>query len=129
VSILWSVPKRTTKQVFYYTLARDVRKQTERKVNVQRPYGAMRQPVFIDGSQRLSAIPTTRKPYHRSTGIAPQEKLPPVPIDHMIHVPLSCDSESASRSMKVCNRVPKVDETWCTDILLQRPGSSADSVI
>jgi hypothetical protein len=40
--ILWSDPKRTTKLMCYYTLARDVRKQTERTVNEQCPYGARR---------------------------------------------------------------------------------------
>jgi hypothetical protein len=32
-----SDPKWTTKLMYYYTLARDVRKQTERTVNVQCP--------------------------------------------------------------------------------------------
>jgi hypothetical protein len=46
---MWSDPKQTTRLMCYYTLARDVRKQTERTVNVQCPYGARRHVEQVTG--------------------------------------------------------------------------------
>jgi hypothetical protein len=57
---MWSDPKRTTRLMCYYTLARDVRIQTERTVNVQCPYGARRHPYWGLRSENCFQISFTK---------------------------------------------------------------------